>query len=149
MEVHVIQEQLLLPINSSSVEELISDFLIYSKLTYNEVSVYFVDTQKISQMHEEFFDDPTTTDCISFPMDPPDAKGYKVMGDVFVCPETAIRYVAEHGGNCYEELTLYVIHGLLHLLGYDDIEDTDILKMRAAEAAYLSRVAKKKLWLNH
>lgn len=147
MDIHVFQEQSHLSISSPSVIALVLDFMDHAKVTYDEVSIYFVDTQTISEMHGEYFDDPTTTDCISFPMDLPDAEGYRVMGDVFVCPETASDFIAKNGGDCYEEITLYVIHGLLHLLGYDDIEEEDRLEMRKAETDYLTRVAKKKLWL--
>jgi probable rRNA maturation factor len=70
------------------------------------------------------------------------------LGDIFVCPATAISYVSSHGsGEVYKETTLYVIHGLLHLLGYDDIEDKDIVEMREAEAQLLSLIDENDLWL--
>ena len=47
----------------------------------------------------------------------------------FVCS----RFVHENGGNPYRETTLYIIHGLLHLLGYDDQDDESRLIMRAQE----------------
>lgn len=114
---------------------------------YDEVSIHFIDTPAICALHQQFFNDPTTTDCISFPMDDADATGYRVMGDVFVCPATAKDYVEVHGGDIYKETSLYVIHGLLHLLGYDDIDDDDRQEMRDAEKRYLEYIDKKKLWL--
>ncbi len=99
----------------------------------DELSLHFVDTATICQLHDEFFDDPTTTDCISFPIDPPDEPGYRVIGEVFVCPETAINYCKTHGGDPLRETLLYTVHGLLHLMGYDDIEEADREEMRAAE----------------
>ena len=113
MDVHVSQEQDLIPIATDSVVALITEFLKFSNLNFDEVSIYFVDTPTICEMHKQFFDDPTTTDCISFPMDSAEDEGYRVMGDVFVCPETAHSYVATDGGNVYKEITLYVVHGLL------------------------------------
>lgn len=148
IEVNVSQEQDFLPISTDSVVALVNDFIQFSGVKYDEVAIHFVDTPTISRLHSEFFDDPTSTDCISFPIDPPDGKGYLVMGDVFVCPETAHSYVASHDGNVYKEITLYVTHGLLHLLGYDDIEEEDIVKMRAAEANYLAHVSEKHLWIH-
>lgn len=145
--VHVFQDQYHLPISTSSVIALVQDFIKYSKVSFDEVSIYFVETSEISQLHAQFFNDPTTTDCISFPMDDAEDEGYRVMGDVFVCPETATSYVKIHGGDSYQETTLYVVHGLLHLLGYDDIEDEDRQKMRDAESTYLARVEKKHLWI--
>ena len=97
MDVHVSQEQDLIPIATDSVVALVTEFLKFSNLNFDEVSIYFVDTPTICEMHKQFFDDPTTTDCISFPMDSAEDEGYRVMGDVFVCPETAHSYVATDG----------------------------------------------------
>ena len=80
-------------------------------------------------------------------MDDLEEDGYRVMGDVFVCPEVAAKYVetqkTDH--NIYQELTLYVIHGLLHLIGFDDIDEADRLEMRNEESRYLKHVASKNL----
>ena len=81
-------------------------------------------------------------------MDSAEDEGYRVMGDVFVCPETAHSYVATDGGNVYKEITLYVVHGLLHLIGYDDIEDEDIMQMRNAEADFITYITEKQLWIH-
>lgn len=135
------------PIDISSVEKLLLDFVAFHRVVFDEASIHFVDTPTICSLHEQFFDDPSTTDCISFPMDDAEEEGYRVLGDVFVCPETADNYVKENGGDVYHEITLYVVHGLLHLLGYDDIEEEDQALMRAEEAEYLKQVAAKGLWL--
>lgn len=59
--------------------------------------------------------------------------GYRVLGDIFVCPQTAVDYATRRDGDPYWEMTLYVVHGLLHLMGYDDIEPKERRRMRAAE----------------
>ena len=147
MDVHVFQEREHLPISNASVKALVAEFTKFSKVKYDEVSIHFVNTEEICRLHAQFFDDPSPTDCVSFPMDEADDEGYRVMGDVFVCPETATQYVKDHGGEAYKEISLYVVHGLLHLIGYDDISDEDRLEMRAAEASYLAQVENKSLWL--
>lgn len=147
MDVYVIQSQKYLSLSETSVKDLVKDFTVFAQVDYDEVSIHFVDTQTISDLHAQFFDDPSPTDCITFPMDAPDVEGYRMMGDVFVCPETAAHFVKDHGGDVYQEITLYVIHGLLHLLGYDDIQEDDEKAMRAAEKEYLARVEKCGLWL--
>lgn len=133
-----------LPINERQVEQLAKEVVSYEKRTYDEVSIQFVDTQEICSLHDEYFDDPSPTDCISFPMDqdPDENDPYKVLGDVIVCPETAILYANNNDCDAYQELTLYVVHGLLHLLGYDDIETSDIEKMRAAEERHMKNLKK-------
>lgn len=87
-------------------------------------------------MHKDFFQDSSPTDCISFPYDDSaeeDDQSYCFLGEVFVCPATAIEYVEKKGINVYEEVMLYIVHGLLHLLGFDDLEKSDRRKMRYQE----------------
>ena len=69
-----------------------------------------------------------------------ESDNYVMLGDIFVCPETAVRYAAEHGLDPYVEATLYIVHGLLHLLGYDDIDPADRRFMRRAEARHMKKL---------
>ncbi len=112
------------------------------KRSCDEVAFHFVTAPVISKLHKEFFDDPTITDCISFPMDAEQQAGYCYLGDVFVCPKQAILYSTEAGLDPYREVTLYIVHGLLHLLGYDDINPVDRQKMRAKEQKYMKLLEK-------
>lgn len=148
MEIHVIQDQDHLQISTTAVKSLVEEFVSFAKVSFDEVSVHFIDNEAMCALHGKYFDDPSPTDCISFPIDNADASGYRVMGDVFVCPQTAIGYVKENGGDAYQEVTLYVIHGLLHILGYDDIEESEHDAMRNAEAVNLEHIRKNGLWLH-
>lgn len=110
-----------------------------------EVSVEFVDSETSSRIHEEHFDDPTPTDCMTFPIDPVEEHG--LLGQVIVCPKIAKDYVAENGGNLNEEVSLYVVHGVLHLLGLLDETDEEIQEMRQAEKAMMDLLREKELFL--
>lgn len=101
--------------------------LDFEKAVYQEVSLYFVSAKQISALHQEFFKDPTPTDCISFPIDS------KMLGEIFVCPRVAIQYAKKAQIDPYQEVALYVIHGLLHLLGYDDLTAPERRIMRKKE----------------
>lgn len=148
MNVQVIQDQSLVLINSLSAEKLVVDFLAFYNQRFDEAAVHFVSTPAICALHDQFFGDPSVTDCISFPMDDAEEDGYRVLGDLFVCPETAVSYVATNGGSIYREVTLYLTHGLLHLIGYDDLKEADRLQMRIEEARYLENVEAKGLWIH-
>ena len=144
MNVHTINSQSALNIDLKDVERLVKSFLKWKEVECDEVMIHFIDKEEITQLHKEHFQDPTPTDCISFPIDSPSEThhGYSILGEVFVCPAVAIEYVHENGGNPYRETTLYIIHGLLHLLGYDDQDDESRLIMRAQEKSamlYLER----------
>jgi probable rRNA maturation factor len=137
-------------ISSSTVEKLAKAVIRHEGQECDEVGIHFVNTEEICQLHEDYFQDPSPTDCISFPLDNTVALSgdYRLLGDVFVCPETAIKYAAENEGNPYQEVTLYLVHGLLHLMGYDDIEDSDRVMMRAAEDRHMRHLKSLNLWLH-
>lgn len=102
-----------LPINKASVRRLVSFVVTEHPNSLETVSLYFVSLDKIQKLHAQFFDDPSPTDCITFPIQ--DLKE----GEIFICPQAALDY---DPSNPYLETSLYVIHGLLHLMGYDDID---------------------------
>lgn len=149
MIINIINEQDSLPINSDKVEKIISEIIKKEKCICDEVTVHFVDTKTICDLHESFFQDPSPTDCISFPMDEEEDPFYRILGEIFVCPETAIKYAKEHQIDPFEETTLYIIHSMLHLLGYDDIEDQDRQSMRQAEMDYLNHLKENGLGLKN
>jgi probable rRNA maturation factor len=108
-------------ISFESLQKLASFVLDYLLVQTDELVLHFVTIEKITELHGEFFDDPTPTDCISFPLDGKSkTEGPSVLGEVFVCPKVAIEYAKEYGGTPEEEASLYVIHGILHLIGYAD-----------------------------
>ena len=76
-------------------------------------------------------------------MDHDGTEGYTILGDVFVCPETAVDYANTHDLAPYHELSLYIVHGLLHLMGYDDILEEDRNEMRKAEEKHMKHLKKK------
>lgn len=148
MHVSISNTQTHLNIHNSQIEQLAQAVVSHEGLSYDEVALHFITNEEMCRLHAEHFDDPSPTDCISFPMDEPGDGPYTLLGDVFVCPETAIGYAAIHDKNPYEELTLYVVHGLLHLMGYDDIADQDRKEMRAAEKKHLNHLKKMNLMLH-
>lgn len=104
----------------------------------DEIGLYFVTKKRIASLHQEFFNDPSPTDCISFPVDGTNQKmGYHVFGEIFVCPEVALEYAKSHGSNAQSELLRYVIHGFLHILGYDDQTAAERQRMRRQERALM------------
>ncbi|NLG13843.1 MAG: rRNA maturation RNase YbeY [Lentisphaerae bacterium] len=63
-----------------------------------------------------------------------------VAAEIYVCPEVAARYAKEHGLDPSTELLLYVVHGMLHLMGFDDHSEQDAAKMRQAEARTMEKI---------
>lgn len=105
-----------------------------------ELSIAFVSKSEISRIHEEFMQDDSPTDVITFPGDI--AEG--MAGEICVCPEVALDYANENGREFTEELTLYLTHGYLHLCGFNDIEDKDRIEIRKAEHIAMKTLVEKK-----
>jgi probable rRNA maturation factor len=145
LKINLTNQQKDLSIDLHLVEKIVKTVLSDEKASCDELGIFFVDANRICQLHDEFFSDPSLTDCISFPIDIDTnlKETYRVLGDVFVCPYTAIEYATAVGKDPYHECTLYIVHGLLHLLGYDDIEDLDRLEMRKAEARLMKSLEGK------
>jgi probable rRNA maturation factor len=137
MIVTVYNTQKDLPISVANVKLMVPFLLRTLEISTDEVIIHFVSQKAISEIHAEFFDDPSPTDCISFPIDPPQnhntTSKHQILGEVFVCPKIALQYAKSKNLDPHQETTLYLIHGLLHLLGYDDIAPSARRKMRQME----------------
>ena len=148
MQIETINQQSMISIDLQSVKKIVRFLLIALKVQCDEVAIHFVDKETICHLHDKFFDDPTPTDCITFPIDDKtDSSFYRMLGEVFVCPEVAIEYAEQHKIDPKDEICLYVIHGLLHLLGYDDIEEDDRQIMRKKEEWCMNQLKGKKIKL--
>jgi probable rRNA maturation factor len=98
-----------------------------------ELSLSFVDEAEIAELHERFMDEPGPTDVLSFPLDDVDEDGVRLIGDVVVAPSEAAKNNPEDPA---AELRLLVVHGLLHLLGYDHEEDGARARMWERQERY-------------
>ena len=95
-----------------------------------QVSLLLTDEQEIAAIHDRFMGDSSGTDVISFPMD----EGV----DMVVSVERAERESATLGHAFEAELALYIVHGILHVSGYDDTTDAARVRMREAEREVLA-----------
>ncbi len=95
-----------------------------------ELSLVFLTDPALARVHADFMADPTATDVITFAGDP--AAG--LAGEICISADTAAAYARAHRRDFAAELTLYVVHGWLHLAGYDDLQPAKKRRMRAAEA---------------
>jgi len=104
-----------------------------------ELSIVFMTDPALARLHADFLDDPTTTDVITFEGEP----AFGTAGEICVSADTAAAFAERHHHHFSEELTLYVIHGWLHLAGYDDLEPTKKRRMRAAEKRAMQSIQHK------
>ncbi len=123
-----------------------------------EVSLLFVDEGAMASLNQQFMGKSGPTDVLSFPIDAepeprgrvPDAGGTgpgeppteeipQLVGDIVICPSVAARNAPEHEVSLEDELALLVVHGVLHLLGWDHEVDEEAEAMEAREREILGR----------
>jgi probable rRNA maturation factor len=99
----------------------------------HELSLAFLTDPALARLHADFLDDPAPTDVITFAGDP----GAGLAGEICVSIDAARRHAGGTGTRFSAELTLYLVHGWLHLAGHDDLAPGLKRRMRAAEARAL------------
>ena len=95
-----------------------------------ELSLAFLTDAALAELHDQFLDDPSRTDVITFEGNPDLGSA----GEICVSVDTAAAYAKSHGVDFSGELTLYLVHGWLHLAGYDDLQPAKKRIMRRAES---------------
>ena len=101
-----------------------------------EISLAFVDNPTIHRLNQRFLKHDEPTDVLSFPLS--ETGAHKLQGELVIGAEVAKEQAAERGHEVDAELALYVIHGLLHLCGYNDHDPQDAELMGERERHYLS-----------
>ncbi len=126
---------------------------------HTDVSVSFVDNAEMAQLNEQYRRIEGPTDVLSFECDGLDDGFMDVaeidgdgcdlcgsvytLGDIVIAPDVAIAQAREYGNTANEELALLLVHGILHLCGYDHIEDADAEVMEGMQAEILNTYGKR------
>lgn len=123
------------PLDVEGLTSLARAALLGEGLERVELSVSFVESAEIEELHVRFMDEPGPTDVLSFPLDPDDVDeaGYRMLGDVVIAPSVA---AGNNPADTAGELRLLLVHGILHLLGYDHEVDAEKAEMWARQERY-------------
>ena len=111
------------PVTKRALAAFTSKILGEIRKTDYGVSVHVVDSGRMKSMHWDFFHDRSDTDCISFSQfEGKQVGAEKTLGDVFISWGQIRRQAPQYGNTPVEELLYCVIHGILHLIGHDDLK---------------------------
>jgi probable rRNA maturation factor len=125
------------PVDEVALRALARDTLRGEGIARAELSVSFVEQEEIAALHERFMDEAGPTDVLSFPLDDVDGakegERVRLLGDVVVAPTEAAR---NDPGDPESELRLLLVHGILHLLGYDHEDDGARTRMWERQERY-------------
>ncbi|MEQ2401373.1 rRNA maturation RNase YbeY [Peptoniphilus hominis (ex Hitch et al. 2025)] len=116
------------------IEKSIAAVLKVENLDENvEVSVSFVGDEEIRDLNRDYRGVDKSTDVLSFPMDDEFIIVSRILGDVIINTRRVMEQAEELGHSNERELSYLTVHSILHLLGYDHMEDEDKREMRERE----------------
>lgn len=161
VEVFVANEQADHPVQTGRWLRLAEQVLAAEKVHGEvELSVLFVAEDVMRDLNERFHGGSGATDVLAFPIDEEPAEGGRqpdgggrgpgysqagpadlpmLLGDVVVCPAVAARNAPDHAGTYDDEIALLVVHGILHLLGMDHLDDEEAEVMERRERELLEQ----------
>ncbi|MEM6459201.1 MAG: rRNA maturation RNase YbeY [Planctomycetota bacterium] len=123
------------------LEPRLAEACVRAGVTGGELAVTLIDDAAMAALHAEHRGEPATTDVLTFDLRDPDATpNNRVEGDLVVCRDEAQRQADARGHTAREELLLYAVHGLLHLLGEDDYDPAAADRMHRREDALLTAI---------
>lgn len=135
-------------INVGALEDALRHALAVEQVASAVLSVTVVDNATIHRLNREHLQHDYPTDVISFPLSwsspdsetpsvKPDSRsqGASIEGEIVVSAEYAAEMAPRCGWTTQDELTLYAVHGMLHICGYDDLSESEKSIMRSRERA--------------
>ena len=124
---------------SGPIEEVVCRFYSENKMNPEQkLTIVFLDDEGIREYKRQMFGIDEPTDVISMLVEE-DFDGEYIWGEIYVSSETALNESEKRGNSFEEEIMLYVVHGLFHLIGFDDGTKQDRQNMWDAQLAFLDR----------
>jgi probable rRNA maturation factor len=107
-----------------------------------ELSITIISSEEMEALHVEWMEETGATDILSFPMDelrPSDNPEPGMLGDIVICPEYVVSDTPRHGMELAQRIEFLLVHGMLHLIGYDHQTEAEYNEMFARQDVLLER----------
>ena len=157
MIIEIINNQNAFPFGEKEESLIINAIEVVSKEAElsedTEVSVTICDNREIREINREFRNIDKATDVLSFPMysysepmvlSEEILEGEKMLGDIVISLEKAREQAEEYGHSTERELSFLTVHSMLHLLGYDHMEEDGRAVMREREEYFLGKMGQRR-----
>ncbi len=134
-------------INSRFLKQVVTELFTDLGITEAELGIHLVGVVKMARVNWQFLQHEGSTDVITFDHSEKrkaeSGKQKQLQGELFICVDDAIRQAKEFRTSWQAEVVRYVVHGVLHLLGYDDLKPALRREMKRAENRLVQRLAKR------
>lgn len=144
MKINIVNSQKIIAPDSNQIKRTSGAVLNMFNEQNAELSVYIVDDAEIRKLNYHYRGVDKPTDVLAFSMREGQAlKGTEgILGDVVISAETALRQARHFGKKAKDEMNLYLLHGILHLVGYDDRSVRARKKMQKMQRELLQKIGK-------
>jgi probable rRNA maturation factor len=126
MKLAIANRQRTKKINPRLLKQIVGELFTELKLVEVELGIALVGAKEMARVNWDFLQHEGSTDVITFdhsePADSSQQTAAKVHGELFICVDDAIAQAQKFGTTWQAEVVRYVVHGVLHLLGYDDLK---------------------------
>ena len=143
MVILIRNQQRKIKLKAHLIERIIRNILRHEGVRQAELSFVFVSRQKIQALNRKYLKRPYATDVLAFDLGEKKSPRSPLIGEIVISTDAVMTNSRLFQTNPPQELILYVIHGLLHLLGFDDHRKKDVIKMRRKEGELLKWIANK------
>ena len=124
----------------SQLELWANTVLTYEGLSDQEVTIRFTDEVESQSLNHEYRGKDKPTNVLSFPFEAPPGIEMNLLGDLVICAPVISREAKEQNKAVADHYAHMTVHGLLHLMGYDHIEDADAEEMESKEIEILAQL---------
>jgi probable rRNA maturation factor len=129
-------------INSRRLKKIVGLLLTELKIQEAELGINLVTASEMSRVNETYLQHEGSTDVITFDYSDK-TEGTFLRGEIFVCVDEAFLQARTYGSNWQSEVVRYIVHGVLHLLGHDDLKSILRRRMKREENRLVRLLAKR------
>jgi probable rRNA maturation factor len=134
-------------ISARFLKQIVAELFTELEITEAELGIHLVGAKKMARVNWQFLQHEGSTDVITFDHSEKrkaeSGKRKQLHGELFVCVDDAIKQAKEFGTSWQAEVVRYVVHGILHLLGYDDLKPALRRTMKREENRLVRRLAQR------
>ena len=141
MELHIdVQREVDALPKDEDLNKWVNETLMFEKHGNAELTIRFVDEKESAELNEQYRDKTGSTNVLSFPFEAPPDVELDLLGDLIICSDVVKKQASEQGKEELAHWAHMVVHGTLHLLGYDHLTDDEAIIMEMKEIQILSQL---------
>lgn len=127
MQITILNQQKKIPVKSQKIKQVVLKTFKFLKINPSgQLTILYTDNKGIKKLNHKFLGKNQSTDVLSFDL----SEGKKFIADIAISAQKAKTNAGIYNTSAQREMNLYLIHGILHLFGYNDYRKSDRIRMQ-------------------